>query len=59
MSSGMMDYEEIPIVDMIWNMGIQLRLPNTWIQKMSKLSSIRILEYSLCSRDRLLPKGTK
>lgn len=43
-----MDYEEIPISEMIWNMGIQLRLPNVWIQKMAKLSSIRILINEMC-----------
>lgn len=59
MSSGAMDYEEIPISEMIWNMGIQLRLPNVWIQKMAKLSSIRILINEMCLRDRVLSNRPK
>lgn len=54
-----MDYEEIPISEMIWNMGIQLRLPNVWIQKMAKLSSIRILINEMCLRDRVLSNRPK
>lgn len=59
MSSGAMDYEEIPISEMIWNMGIQLRLPNVWIQKMAKLSSIRILINRMCLWDRVLSNRPK
>ena len=54
-----MDYEEIPISEMIWNMGIQLRLPNVWIQKMAKLSSIRILINGMCLQDRVLSNRPK
>lgn len=54
-----MDCEEIPISDMIWTMGIQLRTPNTWIQKMAKLSSIRILIYCLYLGNRVLSNRTK
>jgi hypothetical protein len=37
-----MDHEELPIADLIWNMGLQYEGTAGWIGKMARLATLSI-----------------
>ena len=49
-----MDHEELPIADLIWNMGFQDEGTAGWIGKMARLATISIWCFSMDSSSRFL-----